>query len=202
MAHSVAMLGLSGLVAMAALVAGAILGLLFGIPRANRERQPAAGANAIQGLPSSTPSSSVSTSAPLFRSNTNLEEISDWLTKIIVGLGLVHLAHVPGYVRQLTGFLSRSGNIEGSEAFTPNVVLAVVVAFGGCGFFIGYLMTRLFLLQAFVRAENESSEVGISQLMEEAVEEAVEGAEQSVPPPPPSPTSPAAGLAAAASPTA
>ena len=172
------LLGLSGLVAVASLITGATMGLLFGIPRANRERQSAAGttgdsattesSSVERGTPASVPASAKgSAQQPLFRSNTNLEEISDWLTKIIVGLGLAHLAQIPGYVRRLTTFVSGSGGVPGSDAFTPNVALAVMVAFGGCGFLLGYLMTRLFLQGALGRVENES-QMQLLRLVDEA----------------------------------
>jgi hypothetical protein len=173
------LLGLSGLVAVASLITGATLGLLFGIPRANRERQASPGATGDSGATESTtreggtmasasaPAAAKESAQPLFRSNTNLEEISDWLTKIIVGLGLAHLAQMPGYVRRLTAFVSRSGSVPGAEAFTPNVALAVMVAFGGCGFLLGYLMTRLFLQGALGRAESESR-MQLLRLVDEA----------------------------------
>jgi hypothetical protein len=115
----------------------------------------------------SAPASAKDSAQPLFRSNTNLEEISDWLTKIIVGLGLAHLAQMPGYVRRLTAFVSSSSSVPGAEAFTPNVALAVMVAFGGCGFLLGYLMTRLFLQGALGRAESESR-IQLLRLVDEA----------------------------------
>jgi hypothetical protein len=36
--------------------------------------------------------------------NTNLEEVSDWLTKIIVDVGLVELMQIPGRVKKLSQF--------------------------------------------------------------------------------------------------
>ena len=95
--HGVTILGAGVLGAGASLFVGFLLGFIFCIPRTpNRNNAPAnpgAGgtASGTQPVPSSAapPSSSVQT-------NSNLEEISDWLTKIIVGVGLVELSKIPG----------------------------------------------------------------------------------------------------------
>ena len=59
-------------VAAAATAVGAFLGFLFGIPRT------------LQGNTTPGPDEIAD-----YRPNTNLEQISDWLTKILVGVGLV-----------------------------------------------------------------------------------------------------------------
>src|SRR5258708_2722865 len=66
------------LVAGAALAAGILIGFLFGIPRTLQREgtNGAAGANST---------------AEAYGVNTTLEQISDWLTKIIVGVGLLPL---------------------------------------------------------------------------------------------------------------
>ncbi len=56
---------------LAAATLSGILGLIFGLPRALSDYQPAA--------------------AERYKGNSNLEEISDWLTKLLVGVGLVQL---------------------------------------------------------------------------------------------------------------
>ncbi len=76
------------------------------------------------------------------------KEISDWLTKIIVGLGLTQLAKIPDYVKRLTWFVSHSV-VEGHHEFNESIAFFLMTAFSICGFFMGYLMTRLFLQQAF-----------------------------------------------------
>src|SRR4051812_47035222 len=53
------------------LMSGVILGFLFGIPRTDKKESP------------------TEEERILYIDNTNLEEISDWLTKIIVGLSLI-----------------------------------------------------------------------------------------------------------------
>jgi tetratricopeptide (TPR) repeat protein len=78
--------------------------------------------------------------------NTNLEQISDWLTKILVGVGLTQLTELPTLLR----VLGESVTVANSVAVT----IGLIVTFLICGFFAGYLLTRLFLAGAFQEAEN------------------------------------------------
>ena len=84
---------------------GGFVGFLFGIPRVLQDGQsgsagphpgvrPEAPTNLR--LPSGASASSPSAGSGFrINVNTNLEQISDWLTKIIVGLGLVELRNMP-----------------------------------------------------------------------------------------------------------
>lgn len=136
----------SGLmIAVASLTVGICLGFLFGIPRSlqNVQAPPAAGAAAADSTPA--------TLGP----NTNLEQISDWLTKIIVGLGLINLDKLP---RKIDTLLVR---LAPSLANDKGFVLAVVTGYGICGFMLGYLLTRLYLTRAFALADRaQSQEIG------------------------------------------
>src|SRR5690349_18031210 len=67
------------LVAGAAFLGGALLGFLFGIPRLLANDAAAPPAPAVGGA-SEPPARSP------YAPNTNLEQISDWLTKILVGV--------------------------------------------------------------------------------------------------------------------
>lgn len=88
--------------------------------------------------------------APGYQVNTNLEQISDWLTKILVGVGLVQLGKVPDYARSLGSSLAPClGDAPCSGAIAVTLVLAFLVF----GFLIGYLVTRLYVTGALKRAE-------------------------------------------------
>src|SRR5215467_1406061 len=96
LSNFLAVLSNSALLGAAFASIGALLGFIFGIPRSPKVQAATQGAT----QPPSTPSgSSTSTAAQpddnRFTPNTNLEEISDWLTKILVGAGLVQLAVLP-----------------------------------------------------------------------------------------------------------
>lgn len=121
-------LGYGALLGVASLAVGGLLGFLFGIPRTiQSEDKPKDEYRQVV--------------------NTNLEQISDWLTKILVGVGLTQLNNLPLKMWALADRL-KSG-LNDNQAITTCVVLNFLV----CGFFAGYLLTRLFLAGAFTAAE-------------------------------------------------
>jgi hypothetical protein len=93
---------------------------LFGIPRTLQQE----GANAP--IDANTPSASGGpTSRIEYRVNTNLEQISDWLTKILVGVGLTQIAAIRDAVGSLIGFAAQGfGPQPQSQVFA---MLAVVM---------------------------------------------------------------------------
>jgi hypothetical protein len=115
--------GLALAVAAAATVVGGIVGFLFGIPLTNQKN----GQN-----------SGDSTNGSL-KANTGLEQVSDWLTKIIVGVGLVQLGHaLPALGRLARSLNAPLGGIASSSAFG----LALALYFAVLGFLFGYLWSR------------------------------------------------------------
>jgi len=137
---SVVSLGL--LVAGASFVIGGLLGFLFGIPRTPEYER-------LQSRDTESPNRSGEQIAD-FRANTNLEQISDWLTKILVGVGLTQISRIPQALDKAANAVQAGlGNSPQSHVFS----LAILVYFPICGFLIAYLWTRLFLPGALTRAE-------------------------------------------------
>src|SRR5689334_19231400 len=88
------------LIAAAALAAGLFLGFLFGIPKAAQEPLPQSGTQTPAGQVANTPNATATAQAKAsLKANTNLVEISDWLTKMIVGVGLYQLSKLPGKLK-------------------------------------------------------------------------------------------------------
>jgi hypothetical protein len=89
------------------------------------------------------------------RVNTNLEQISDWLTKIIVGLGLVQLRKVPEYLGRASEWMAQSFTAAPGVQTTQiaSVSTSVILLYSIVGFLAGYLITRLYLSGAFRRAD-------------------------------------------------
>jgi hypothetical protein len=113
------------------LLAGALIGFLFAIPKISQ----------VQSTDNRSYTQQV---------NTNLEQISDWLTKIIVGVGLIQLTKLPAFLDNLARLLTAGvGRDPDNKAFA----LAVIVYFTILGFLFGYVATRLFLAGAFSRAD-------------------------------------------------
>jgi hypothetical protein len=121
--------------AAACLVSGMAVGFLFGIPRVD-QGSTGKPVQVSESARVGDKTASVSGTAGVEysqRVNTNLEEISDWLTKIIVGLGLVELRQIPGYLHSMATLLAHCLGAECSLTLAS----ALIVWFAVLGFFIG-----------------------------------------------------------------
>jgi hypothetical protein len=132
------------LVAAAAMVLAGILGLLFGIPRAYTSE--VSGAGAVEAAKAEI--------ARGYKANTNLEQVSDWLTKILIGATLTQLGAVPGLVQQLVDYLD---DAFGAGPAAAALVLGIVGVYAGGGFLVGYLWARLWLGRALRLADDGST---------------------------------------------
>jgi hypothetical protein len=110
-------------VAVAAAAVGALLGFVFGIPR-SLQRDPATGDADLAGD---------------YRPNTNLEQISDWLTKILVGVGLVEVGNAAGPTRRLVGSVAAG---LGGTASARVVAATAMTVFVIWGFLLAYVLVR------------------------------------------------------------
>jgi len=162
---------------------GFIAGFLFGFPRVVSDNDSAGGGTQDP----STPAGSAVTKATAFAHrlavNTNLEQISDWLTKIIVGVGLVELKNLPSYVARAGRYFGQGLGPEASTVFNERVAAIALVAFGGLGLLGGYLLTRMFFSVAFRRADEHA--LGLSSETKRALEETPleeEGTKVALPP--------------------
>jgi len=131
------------LLAGCAWIGGAFFGFLFGIPRS----VGAVDANAQAGVGHG------------YRSNTNLEQISDWLTKILVGLSLVEFGRLLNAMRRLGDFV---GPTFGGGQTGSTFALTTVVLFAISGFLALYIVTRVYVGVLFARTE-----VSLSSLAKE-----------------------------------
>lgn len=80
--------------------------------------------------------------------NTNLEQISDWLTKIIVGVALVETKALVAQMKSAAAFMAESFRGEAGASFS----LAIMLYFLASGLLGSYLLTRLFLQAALADA--------------------------------------------------
>ncbi len=145
-AHQYCAFRIVALWAMAYASAGFLIGFLFGIPKVLQASDSGAG-------------KAGSAASTQYRVNTNLEQISDWLTKIIVGLGLVQLRSIPRNLYEASIWMARSfmpanGDLARAASFSTSVI----ILFSVTGFVTGYLFTRLFIAGAFRRADTETTE--------------------------------------------
>jgi hypothetical protein len=135
----------------ASLLLGGLVGLLFGIPRSlQQEHAEPAKKNAK----SEEEEREDTRSRALYGANTNLEQISDWLTKILVGVGLTQIGKIGEVLGDIGDVASEGmGGFVGSKPFS----IAMTVYFTISGFLLGYLWTRLYLGRALTAAERTQS---------------------------------------------
>lgn len=143
----------------ASLAAGGTAGFLFGIPKAGITQRvegdmpPSLRASATP--PASSASVSFSRDASLrARPNTNLEEVSDWLTKILVGLTLVNLKELRDGLRSISEHAAAALRPT-PTASDISAATALVVGFALLGFLAVYLYMRLFVQGAIGRADKD-----------------------------------------------
>lgn len=130
-------LGVSLLLAGASFVLGVLLGFLFGIPK-TVEPSSHVGPESGGALKAITASSEPV--RPRYLTNTNLGQVSDWLTKILVGVGLTQISGIGDHLDSLIRYLEPGvGAIPESRPF----LLALLTCYLVGGFMMGYLWTSI-----------------------------------------------------------
>lgn len=104
--------------------AGGLTGFLFGIPKLLQN-------------------TSVSPKTVILH-NDNLVQISDWLTKIIVGVGLTQLYNIPHYLLKVGEKLQKN---FGDNESGRNAAIAVILYFVVIGFLSVYIWTRIYFVR-------------------------------------------------------
>ena len=137
------------LIGLAAASIGALLGFLFGVPRpisdlgaspvitTDAPPSPTTVPNAAGQIPAAAPS------GPGWQASTNLTQVSDWLTKIIVGVGLVEATSIYQGLSSLSADLGSMlfDGMFGSRLVVPSLMISGAIL----GFLYAYLFTQLFL---------------------------------------------------------
>ena len=137
---------------LSCLIVGILAGFLFAIPRVSHSLRLDEKTNKKgQETQESSGKTRESREPVGLGINTNLEEISDWLTKILVGIGLVEAKTLKQYLgsagRYIGGSLGPNGNV---------IAVGLVIFFLCIGFLSGFLATRLFISPSLRRADAET----------------------------------------------
>lgn len=132
---------------LSAWATGALMGFVFGVPR-------------------STANSQGDDDGGDFKTNTNLEEVSDWLTKILLGAGLTQLVTFPGFLKKAVEYLALDLPFDGVKIFIPTLLFYGFVG----GFLTAFLTASTLIAVALSRAARA--------MLEEAMRENVEGIKQ------------------------
>lgn len=142
--------------------AGTILGFLFAIPRVVTEPNVPVPANHTVAGESELATALIrEVRHNRLAANTNLEQVSDWLTKIIVGVGLIELSEIPGLIDRLALTMSPSFGIV---PLSMSIATSIIILFTASGFLIGYVTTRAFLPHILETTERQAVERIRSQL--------------------------------------
>lgn len=163
----------SFVVAVASTAVGCFLGFLFGIPKSLQrpavgQPQPAPPAPSdSKDMAAAGSSSAARTTGPSFGTNTSLEEISDWLTKIIIGLGLVQFQTFLTYLYNAAlfaaSFIARQDvtidttqiKLEYQSALPSPFLFGVILACLVASCLFAYLETRTRLAQLFMEQKRD-----------------------------------------------
>ena len=133
------------LTALAAVLVGFFTGFLIGVPRVVSSGQ-------------------ARLSKDTFSPSTNLAEISDWLTKLLLGAGLVSLSRLGGPIGRLIDDVA--GGLHGATS-DPAIIQgakvtagAIMIAFAVLGLLVGYIVTSTWYEQ---RLQNMLSRDGTDE---------------------------------------
>jgi hypothetical protein len=113
---------------IAAFISSFFLGTLFGMPKRNNQK----------GKNNSF--------------NNSLLDISDWLTKIIVGLALVNLKEIPDYIISFGEYIRVASKYD--SKLLNIYTIGILFYFGFLGLFIGYNYMRLVLSNKYKFADD------------------------------------------------
>lgn len=140
-------LGIGAATMLASGIAGFFLGFLFGIPRlAGGQAVPASNGQA-GGAEGGEPHLA-------HQPNANLEQISDWLTKILVGVGLTQIRELPHAVKVVSLAIGRA--IPFAHQTAASVLAGCLLVYFVCyGFLFGYLWTRIRVGPRLCRSDDE-----------------------------------------------
>jgi CheY-like chemotaxis protein len=139
---------------------GGLIGFLFAIPRSLQGLSPSDSANATR---APGPGQQTQSDKANYRPNTNLEQISDWLTKILVGVGLTQLPNIGHGVISISTFASRGmEQFQHADIFVAGTLLYFLIL----GFLFGYLWTRLNLAEALSTSDARSQLAQIQAAVE------------------------------------
>jgi hypothetical protein len=83
----------------------------------------------------------------IIQENTNLTQISDWLTKVIIGVGLVEMKEIPGFIMKVAKRMGQG--IVGSSHFSSVDIFCagIILYFSVWGFISGYLVMRIVIAE-------------------------------------------------------
>lgn len=130
--------GLLVLMGGASFMCGGLMGFLFGIPRIIQNNRVA------------------SENETSVAQNDNLVEVSDWLTKIIVGVSLTQINNIPDFLQTFGEKITKNAPNSG---VTVNSAVSVIIYFSITGFAASYLWTRLYFAKLLANTHKDLNQL-------------------------------------------
>ncbi len=148
--------GIAFVLGIALASTGFVIGLLFSMPRALAVASDIYDGTVVKSEIAGPKSSLMKPSRPIYSVNTNLEQVSDWLTKIIVGVGLFEAQHLSKVIRELAitlghEFHKAQPSLDAESA--TGIAEGMIIAFPLLGFLIGFFSVRLYISRALYAAD-------------------------------------------------
>jgi hypothetical protein len=82
--------------------------------------------------------------------NDNLLQVSDWITKIIIGLGLTQINEMPQFLKKVASFI-----MDNTHVSNRALIILIILYFACLGFLFGYLWTRLYFIKMLHASDND-----------------------------------------------
>jgi len=150
-------LGLLVLWSLVYLVIGALMGFIFSVPKLISDiKAPAVDTTNLN--ESDIVKARVATLKNNIQENTNLTQISDWLTKVIVGATLVEIKEVPKFIYKVAKYMGKGIIVPCGSTMnydqTTIFCVGIILFFSTWGFICGYLVMKLVLTEQFADISN------------------------------------------------
>ena len=139
----------TAVIILAISISGFLMGFIFGIPRSVRFRFDK----------TKDKFTNLEGSDNVLADNTNLEEISDWITKIIIGLTLIEGRKIINMIENGADSIAKSYPVCGVNICEINLFVlsyCLILFFAGYGFFGGYFWARTLFGNILITSRKES----------------------------------------------
>ncbi len=105
------------------------------------------------GIPRTTVIDASEQSKSHYMGNDNLLQVSDWITKIILGLGLTQIHEMPHFLKRIANYI-----MEHTHVCNQALIILIVLYFSCLGFLFGYLWTRLYFIKMLRASDDDNAE--------------------------------------------
>lgn len=146
---------------------GCFLGLLLGIPSPTRMNDDLT----KEEINESSDSKLELEKVQLIReNNNNLGQISDWLTKIFIGIFLSQISSIPSFLRNIGNSISSSIYYDKEELVRMGTFffVGIIIYYLYCGFFSGFLWARIGFINLSFHPNNHSEEIDLTEIFARA----------------------------------